>query len=117
MTGPVISTSSQVPQREKVRKALQLFRVMAFIVGVGLLLLVLEMVLKYGFDNHVLAWWAMPHGFIFMVYLGAVLHLSTATKMPLAKTIGIMLAGCVPFLSFWVEHKVTQQVRLQFDVR
>ena len=34
--------------------------------------------------------------------------------MPLGKTIGIMLAGCVPFLSFWVEHKVTQRVKADF---
>ena len=42
---------------ERVRKALPVFRVMAVLVGLGLLLLVLEMVLKYGFGNPVLEWW------------------------------------------------------------
>lgn len=116
MTGPVTQTTPQVDQRTKVAGALKLFRIMAILVGFGLLLLVLEMVLKYGFGNDILAWWAMPHGFLYMVYLGAVLNLSTAAKMPLGKTIGVMLAGCVPFLSFWVEHKVTQRVKADFGV-
>ncbi|MDO5698713.1 MAG: DUF3817 domain-containing protein [Dermatophilus congolensis] len=116
MTGPVIQTGSQTPQREKVASALKLFRIMAFVVGLGLLLLVLEIVLKYGFNNDILAWWAMPHGFLYMVYLAAVLNLSTATKMPLGKTVGIMLAGCVPFLSFWVERKVHEQVSRDWNV-
>lgn len=87
---------------------------MAFVVGVGLLLLVLEMVLKYGFNNPVLDWWATPHGFLYMIYIGVVFNLSSVTRMPLLKTVGIMLAGCVPLLSFWVEHKVTQQVRATY---
>lgn len=102
--------------RDKVAKALKLFRVMAFVVGFGLLLLVLEMILKYGFGNDILAWWAAPHGFLYMVYVGVVFNLSSVTKMPLLKTVGIMLAGCVPFLSFWAEHKVTQQVKAKFDL-
>lgn len=116
MTGPATQTPPKISQHEKVVKALKLFRIMAIIVGLGLLLLVVEMVLKYGFGNDVLAWWAMPHGFLYMVYLGAVLNLSSATKMPLGRTIGVMLAGCVPFLSFWVEHKVTQQVKAKYDL-
>ena len=28
----------------------------------------------------------------------------------LPKIVGVMLAGCVPFLSFWVERKVAGQV-------
>ena len=37
------------------RKALQFFKVMAILVGIGLLVLCLGMVLKYGFDR-----WACP---------------------------------------------------------
>lgn len=111
-----LTPQSKNIDRNKVAKSLTLFRVMAFVVGFGLLLLVLEMVLKYGFGNDVLAWWATPHGFLYMIYVGVVFNLSSVTRMPLLKTIGIMLAGCVPFLSFWVEHKITQQVRIKFDV-
>ena len=91
----------------RVRKALPFYRIMAIIVGFGLLLLVLEMVLKYGFGNDILAWWAMPHGFLYMVYLGASVNLGMPARWSLLKLIGVMLAGCVPFFSFWVEHRVS----------
>ena len=31
----------------------------------------------------------------------------------LPKMVGVMLAGCVPFLSFWVERKVAREVEAQ----
>lgn len=91
---------------ERVAKALPFFRVMAIIVGFGLLLLVLEMVLKYGFGNDALAWWAMPHGFFYMVYLASAVNLGMPARWSILKLVGVMLAGCVPFFSFWVEHRV-----------
>ena len=98
---------------ERVRQALPVFRVMAVLVGLGLLLLVLEMVLKYGFGNPVLEWWQIPHGFLYMVYLGAVANLGFAARWSLLKMVGVMLAGVVPLLSFYVEHRVAQDVQRQ----
>lgn len=92
---------------------LTFFRVMAFIVGVALLVLVTHMVLHYGFDNHALDWWAMPHGFLYMVYLVAVFMLGMPLRWSLPYMVGVMLAGCVPFLSFWVEQKVTARAQRQ----
>ena len=86
---------------------------MAFIVGVGLLVLVAEMILNYGFDNHALDWWPQPHGFIYMVYLVATVNLGFKVGWGLGKMVGVMLAGCVPFLSFWVEHRVASGARAQ----
>lgn len=96
------------------RKALTFFKVMAFIVGVGLLVLVVEMVLEYltamsGPDNP-LRWWPQPHGFIYMVYLVATANLGFKVGWSLPKMVGVMLAGCVPFLSFWVERRVASEV-------
>lgn len=102
-----------LPDYDRVRTALPIFRVMAVLVGLGLLLLVLEMILKYGFDNPVLAWWQIPHGFLYMIYLGAVANLGFAARWTLGKMVGVMLAGVVPFLSFWVEHKVSMGVKRQ----
>ena len=87
-------------------KALKFFKVMAFVVGVGLLVLVLEMVLRYGFDNHALDWWPQPHGFIYMLYLAATANLGFKMGWGLGKMVLVMLAGVVPFLSFWAERKV-----------
>jgi len=90
---------------------LTFFRVMALVVGVALLVLTLHMVLRYGFGNHLLDWWAMPHGFLYMAYLVAVMLLGFEHRWGIAKMVGVMLAGTVPFLSFWVEHRVTRRAR------
>lgn len=99
------------------RAKLTFFQVMAFVVGVGLLILVTGMVLNYGFGNDVLGWWAMPHGFIYMVYLVAVAVLGFALDWSLGRMVLVMLAGCVPFLSFWVEQKVTQIARAEIEAK
>jgi integral membrane protein len=97
-----------------IRTRLTFFKVMAFIVGVGLLVLLAEMVLSYGFDlkgdENPLHWWPQPHGFIYMVYLVATALLGFKVDWPLTKIVLVMLAGCVPFLSFWVERRVAREV-------
>ncbi|MDO5738859.1 MAG: DUF3817 domain-containing protein [Ornithinimicrobium sp.] len=95
------------------RAKLTFFRTMAFVVGVGLLLLVTHMVLRYGFDNHALAWWPSPHGWVFMVYLIATALLGFELRWGMGKMVLVMLAGCVPLLSFWVEHKIATQAKAQ----
>jgi integral membrane protein len=97
-----------------VRGRLTFFKVMAFVVGVGLLVLVAEMVLSYGFgrkgEENPLSWWPQPHGFIYMLYLVATALLGFRVGWSLPKIVLVMLAGCVPFLSFWVEHRVAREV-------
>jgi integral membrane protein len=99
---------------ETVHRRLTFFKVMAFVVGVGLLLLVLEMVLAYGFgmtgDENPLSWWPQPHGFIYMAYLLATALLGFKVGWSLTRMVLVMLAGCVPFLSFWVERRVAREV-------
>lgn len=99
---------------DAVRPRLTFFKVMAFIVGIGLLVLVVEMVLSYGFgmkgQDNPLYWWPQPHGFIYMVYLVATALLGFKVGWPLGKMVLVMLAGCVPFLSFWVERRVAGEV-------
>lgn len=96
------------------RTRLTFFKVMAFVVGIGLLVLVVEMVLSYGFGmkgtDNPLYWWPQPHGFIYMVYLVATALLGFKVGWPLTKMVLVMLAGCVPFLSFWVERRVAREV-------
>ena len=110
--GPVQAPGA--PDVDGIRPRLTFFKVMAFIVGIGLLVLVAEMVLSYGFDkkgdDNPLAWWPQPHGFVYMVYLVATALLGFRVNWPLTKIVLVMLAGCVPFLSFWVEHRVSREV-------
>ena len=115
--GPVTTPDSRTHTIDDVEGAhprLTFFKVMAFIVGVGLLVLVVEMVLSYGFglkgEDNPLYWWPQPHGFIYMVYLVATALLGFKIGWSLTKMVLVMLAGCVPFLSFWVERRVARQV-------
>ena len=96
------------------RSRLTFFKVMAFVVGVGLILLLVEMVLSYGVglkgEENPLHWWPQPHGFIYMVYLVATALLGFKVGWSLTRMVLVMLAGCVPFLSFWVERRVAAEV-------
>jgi len=96
----------------KARGAFTFFKVMAFLVGIGLLVLVLEMVLHYGFDNNALDWWPQPHGFLYLLYVVATANLGFKAGWSLPKMVLIMLAGCVPFLSFVVERKVAGEFKV-----
>lgn len=93
------------------RKALGFFRVMAILVGFGLLVLCLGMVLKYGFDKSGLSdFWDQKHGLLYMVYVGATANLGFKMRWTPGRMVAVMLAGVVPFMSFWAEHKVAVQV-------
>ncbi|KGN39977.1 membrane protein [Knoellia aerolata DSM 18566] len=117
----VARTNEQTSQTQRAirdetaaRKALTFFKVMAFVVGVGLLVLLAEIVLEYGTsmkgEQNPLHWWPQPHGFIYMVYLVATANLGFKVGWSLPRMVGVMLAGCVPFLSFWVERRVAAEV-------
>jgi integral membrane protein len=96
---------------EAVRRALTFFKVMAFVVGVGLLLLVTAMVLRYGFERPQLSKaWSPIHGFLYMVYVGATVFLGGKLRWGLGKMVLVMLAGTVPFVSFWAERRVSREV-------
>ena len=97
----------------QVRPALQRFKIMAVIVGIGLLILCLEIVLHYGFDNEALAWWSPVHGLLYMGYLVATVDLGLKARWPLLKMVGVMVAGAVPFFSFVAERKVAAEFERQ----
>ncbi len=95
------------------KSALTRYRVMAYVVGVLLVVLTLvAMPLKYLADQPALVAIIGPmHGFLYMVYLLVSLDLATRSRWPIRYTLLVMLAGTVPFLSFVAEHKVTRRVR------
>jgi integral membrane protein len=89
--------------------ALTRYRVIAWIVGVVLILLVvIGMPLKYAFHNAVVVETVGPaHGFLYMIYLVAAFDLSRRADWPLKRMLLVMLAGTVPFVSFYAERRVT----------
>ena len=96
------------------RKALGFFKVMAILVGIGLLVLCLGMVLKFGFDKPGLSeFWDSKHGLLYMIYVFSTAHLGFKMCWTLGRMVTIMLAGVVPFLSFWAERRVSRAVAAQ----
>ncbi len=97
--------------------ALTRYRVLAYVVGVGLLLLVLvAMPLKYFADSPGLVAVVGPlHGFIFFVYVLATLDLAVRARFSPVWTVLVLIAGTIPFVSFVAERRVTADVRAQLD--
>ncbi|WP_028661737.1 DUF3817 domain-containing protein [Saccharomonospora saliphila] len=93
------------------RKPLLRFRVAAFVTGLGLLGLVAVMILRYGFDNpEPSAVFSPIHGVVYMVYLVLAVDLGLKARWSIRGTLGVLLAGCVPLLSFVAERAVTRRV-------
>ena len=90
--------------------ALIRYRIIAWIVGVVLIaLVVVGMPLKYLGDNDaVVAAIGPAHGFLFMVYVALTFDLGRRAGWPLSRMLLVMLAGTIPFFSFWAERKVTR---------
>jgi integral membrane protein len=95
-----------------VKGALLRYRVMAYIVGVLLLVLVfVAMPLKYLGDDPTLVETIGPvHGFLYAVYLLVTLDLALRAKWRWGFTLLVMLAGTIPFLSFVAERRVAHRV-------
>ncbi len=107
---PRATPSPDGPSPGSLRARLLAFRVMAYVTGVFLLLLVTSMVLEYGFGDDSLSWSAYAHGWLYMVYLVTVLLLGTAVRWTPWRMVLVMLAGTVPLMSFVAERKVTRGI-------
>jgi len=101
---------------ETIRKALLGYRVMAWTTGIWLIALCYEMVMKYGFGVEGLSWIAVVHGWVYFVYLLVTVDLAVKVRWPALRTVGTLLAGTIPFLSFVVEHQRSKQVKQDFGV-
>ncbi len=94
--------------------ALIRFRVIAYIVGVFLLILAVGMPLKYLADQPVVVEVIGPiHGFLYMVYLVLAFNLAVRAKWSLPRTVLILAAGTVPVMSFFAERRVTRWITAQ----
>ena len=93
--------------------ALLRYRVMAYVVGTLLVVLVCVAVpLKYAADQPTLTTvLGIAHGYLYMTLLIAIADLWRRLRFPLTVVVLVGLAGTIPFLSFVAERKVTACVR------
>lgn len=100
--------------------ALARYRVLAYATGIFLIVLSVNIVLKYWLETaHLGDWLAMVHGWLYLAYVIVTVDLwfrsrqSDPTRLPYWPTVGVVLAGTIPFASFvaerWVRHRVQVQ--------
>jgi integral membrane protein len=108
---PATSAGVQ-PLTPAVRGALLRYRVIAWVVGVMLLLLVfVAMPLKYFADNPSAMDVIGPlHGFLYMVYLVGTFDLFRRVRWSFPRLVVMALAGTIPFLSFYAERKTSHEL-------
>ena len=94
-------------------QALLRYRILAYVVGTALLVLVLIGVpLQFGAGHPGVVGVVGPvHGFLYIVYLAVGYDLARRDRWPLTRMLVVALAGFVPFLTFVVERRVTRRVR------
>jgi integral membrane protein len=109
---PATSAGSQ-PLTPAVRGALMRYRVIAYVVGVMLLLLVfLAMPLKYFAGSPGAMDVIGPtHGFLYMVYLLLTFDLFRRVRWSFPRLVMMALAGTIPFLSFYAERKTSHELQ------
>lgn len=107
------ATASEHDMRDqRITAALGRFRIIAYTVGVGLLVLCVATVLDWGFHLPALATVVGPlHGFLYMIYLALGIDLALKARWSVGGTLVILLCGTIPFLSFVAERRVTRRVR------
>ncbi len=99
------------------------YRVLAFVVGVLLAFCALVAApLKYlateggtlqQFGESASIMWLF-HGWIFMIYVVVAFLLARKAGWSIAFTGVMLVAGLIPLLIFWVEHKVSQKMRAEY---
>ncbi|WP_051477154.1 DUF3817 domain-containing protein [Arthrobacter sp. Br18] len=117
----------------QIRSALGFYRVLAYATGVMLLLVVVEMIAKYGYGAEIVAGGGsalqllpeaeadlstgfnlstavlIVHGWLYVVYLIADFRLWQFLRWPFSRFVLIALGGVVPLLSFVVEKRIHRQ--------
>lgn len=92
--------------------ALARYRVMAYVVGVGLLVLVVIGVpLQYAAHRPEVVSVVGPiHGVLYMIYLVTAYDLARRAHFRPARLLGMICAGLLPGLAFVIEHRVSAQM-------
>jgi integral membrane protein len=92
--------------------ALARYRVMAYLVGTGLLVLCLVGIpLQIAGMPEVVQIVGPIHGFLYLIYLAAAYDLARRARFTLLQLAAMVAAGLLPFLAFVLERRVVGRVR------
>lgn len=102
---------------EKIRSALNGYRALAWLTGVWLIALCYELIVKYIVKvENPPEWISVVHGWVYFVYLLFTANLAVKVRWPIAKTVGILLAGTIPLLGIIVEQVQTREIKERFNL-
>lgn len=98
--------------------ALLRYRIMAWVTGVLLAVMsVIGLPLKYVFhatnDGILSTFYAVgwvSHGWLYLLYVAAGLDICFRMRFSVVRTVAILLAGTIPFASFFADHYVAKSV-------
>ncbi|MDN4480909.1 DUF3817 domain-containing protein [Demequina muriae] len=118
MTDPAPQASSPRSRASAVTPGVLLrYRIMAIITGTLLIVVFLGMLRYLGIIERTegveefFGVLAQVHGFIYVVYLATVLQLWMQARWGYGRLATLFLGGIVPLLSFFIETRVTREVR------
>ena len=131
MTTDSPRTPAVVPDR--LQAALKWYRIAAWITGILLILLAIEIIAKYGFGSEVEMFGeqglfalvpndtiqafnlsqaiVIAHGWFYVVYLFTCFRVWTILRWPFWRFLWLASGGLFPVLSFVIEHYATKSVR------
>ena len=102
---------SAPPKSAKVMAAFKRYKIAAFVVGWGLLLLCAAMVAKYLFDlPQFVVIWGPIHGALFVGYVILAFDLAYKDRWSPLGTLWVLVAGTIPFVSFVAEKQVQRKI-------
>ena len=99
----------------KSNRLLKAYRVLAYVTGVGLILLCASCIAWYGFGvgEIAVAIVGTIHGWAYMAYVVVAFSLGYKMGWPMRRMIFVILAGTIPTCSFIAERKVMRDIRAQ----
>lgn len=98
------------------------YRVLAYVVGVLLVILTAGAVVKYGtadgsdlqrLGEQTTFVVGVTHGWLYMAYVVVAFLLARRARWSIGFTLLMLAAGLVPLLIFWVEREVADKVRTE----
>jgi len=93
-----------------VTKLFTAYRILAIAVGIFLLAACIDYVLHWADDGIADLWWLwMLHGYVYMAYLVVAVPFTRRAGWSLSYVLAIIVAGLIPGLMFYVEHKVSKR--------
>ncbi len=108
-------------KRKRVRVSFGRYRFMAYFTGVFLLLLTAEVIYTYliiahSSDAPKWFWYVYAiHGWGYIVYLLVTVDLGLKARWKPIRFLLTLIAGTIPFASFYYEHINAREIRAQFD--